>query len=117
VPEGVLAIVGLYESMARPSSVALRNRIVAVLPIAPDVADTLNGPYDLDRRPTRLAFAWDPGLRHPATLGHPFHDLVLGAASPAPLDRHIELIERLDQVAMRNRDQRVERSLGVELGL
>ena len=27
------------------SSVALRNRIVAVLPIAPDVADTLNGPY------------------------------------------------------------------------
>jgi hypothetical protein len=43
--------------------------------------------------------------------------LVLGAASPAPLDRHIELIERLDQVAMRNRDQRVERSLGVELGL
>ena len=36
MPEGVLAIVGLYESMARPASVALRNRIVAVLPIAPD---------------------------------------------------------------------------------
>ena len=33
------------------------------------------------------------------------------------LDRHIELIERLDQVVTRNRDQRVERSLGVELGL
>jgi hypothetical protein len=33
------------------------------------------------------------------------------------LDRSINLIERLDQIAMRNLNRRVERGLGVELGL
>ncbi len=33
------------------------------------------------------------------------------------LDRNIELIERLDKITVRNLDRRVERGLGVELGL